>query len=469
MKKNLTLVVVISLLSIDYCFSQKKDINQEVLYDIVETKLKESTVRGIYTAANKYFKNDRNLFLEPYYKKFTYNSLDILFKEKNKKTLKNKILAESIEFAINVLKDDSFKKTILVTKNINNELKLIDNNIIGNIKKYKLHESFGNTKINEVDKSSFMRLDNHYFKKINNKEIKSINLSNNLTLYINAIDLDTISNDFIDNSSCIKSLDTIVGKLRSNKKIEINKIMIHCILDLVDSSIKKLDIKTNGTVIKSSLPHIILSVIRDNIHEDEDDEKPFIDLDPEAIISSLFQRFDGYIVNNSIATSLYFINPRPFFNLGVNYIYFPNGNNSVNPSEGKFYGAAILSEKIGFQFKINDFKYARSFKKGESFRYRGRNYVRLTEPKDPYISNIYWSIYGSGILYNIINSSTKENFSAPLIGLGLGVTLFNGLRINGSFGYAINSSENKFNSDNTFISIGLDVPLIEYIQAIRNK
>jgi len=140
---------------------------------------------------------------------------------------------------------------------------------------------------------------------------------------------------------------------------------------------------------------------------------------------------------------------------------------------------SFIGEKIGIKFKLWDYKYVRSFSKGETFTYKHWynlfrsnhvTYLRTSPPKEPTISNIHLLLYGSGILYNIVNTGTTKSFNSPLVGVGVGVTFFNDLDFNVSWGRPILNNK-SFNDSSvpSFFNVGFDIQFIEYYDRLNQK
>jgi hypothetical protein len=140
---------------------------------------------------------------------------------------------------------------------------------------------------------------------------------------------------------------------------------------------------------------------------------------------------------------------------------------------------SFIGEKIGIKFKLWDYKYVRSFSKGETFTYKHWynlfrsnhvTYLRTSPPKEPTISNIHLLLYGSGILYNIVNTRTTKSFNSPLVGVGVGITFFNDLDFNVSWGRPILNNK-SFNDSSvpSFFNVGFDIQFIEYYNRLNQK
>lgn len=109
-----------------------------------------------------------------------------------------------------------------------------------------------------------------------------------------------------------------------------------------------------------------------------------------------------------------------------------------------------------------------SFSEGEVFSYYGKQYKRLIPPKEPIVSDIHFLLYGSGILYNLVNTGTSSDFNSPLIGAGLGLTFYNNLNMNFTVGKPI-LSDMPIADAPTYWGIGFDIDFMEYFKRLRDK
>lgn len=201
---------------------------------------------------------------------------------------------------------------------------------------------------------------------------------------------------------------------------------------------------------------------------DGDEEMVFksFKIDVEAIILS----FESEFYDKEI-TSLKknFIGIKPFFIIGLNYGSFTGSNTTIlnNENNGTITDLAYVGEKIGLKFVLFDFDYTHSQKPMQWYKYRGK-YRRWLEPtKDPLIDDVYLSIYGSGILYNVVDLKSQDNFDFAVVGIGGGVTFFNNLELNIS--YSVPVIGKSLSYDNAMLNFGFDIPIFEYLQALRKK
>ncbi|MCA6391898.1 MAG: hypothetical protein IM607_10975, partial [Cytophagales bacterium] len=84
--------------------------------------------------------------------------------------------------------------------------------------------------------------------------------------------------------------------------------------------------------------------------------------------------------------------------------------------------------------------------------------------------NVHLLLYGSGLLYNLTNTGTTSNFNSPLIGIGAGVTFFNDLDFNISWGTPVVKDKPFLdNSLPTYFNVGFDIQFFEYYNRLQQK
>lgn len=156
------------------------------------------------------------------------------------------------------------------------------------------------------------------------------------------------------------------------------------------------------------------------------------------------------------------------FTLGANTMFFSKNLQLNNADYIRNY--SFVGEKIGIKFKFSDYKYTRSFSKGETYTYWNKSYVKISPPKEPIVSNLHVLAYGSGLLYNLVNTGTTKDFNYPLLGVGVGITFFNDLDFNFSWGKPILPSKSfSDRSTPTFLSFGFDIQFLEYYERLNQK
>lgn len=196
-------------------------------------------------------------------------------------------------------------------------------------------------------------------------------------------------------------------------------------------------------------------------------DKGYLYIDIESLVSTINQKFSPI---NRKGLGVYVL---PYFSIGTNYASFIGKNSLTTDATGSAKSLTNLyyaSEKIGVKWKIWNWQYTHSFGAGENYRYYNRNkttrYWKRPQPK-PTISDIHLFAYGSGLLYNIANLKSTDNFNYAFAGTGFGMTFFNGLTANISV--ACPFTDNKFYSNNTFLNLGFDIPIVEYISGLSRK
>lgn len=202
----------------------------------------------------------------------------------------------------------------------------------------------------------------------------------------------------------------------------------------------------------------VLTFVRSYLKVTEDNlGKPAITLDVEGFLLNMqrtsYNRWRPFSMHFTVGT-----NTASFFRS------LPLGE------EKTLRNYAFIGEKIGVKYKLVDWKYLNSFSKGEIFTYYGRTYIRNGPPKEPAISNIHLLLYGSGLLYNLVNTGTTSDFNSPILGAGFGITFFNDLDLNISTGTAL-LQDKAFMSKAVpwFVNVGFDIQFIEYYNRLQQK
>lgn len=158
-------------------------------------------------------------------------------------------------------------------------------------------------------------------------------------------------------------------------------------------------------------------------------------------------------------------------------LHFTLGSNMLNfqsPFEvvpGTFINTySFMSEKIGLKLKLWNWKYTRSFNRGETYQYYGNTYKREAPASKPIVSNFHFLMYGSGILYNLANTGTTSDFNYPLVGYGFGFTFYNSLDLNISWGKPIVLEQNFWaGTIPLYTNVGFDIQFSEYLQRVNKK
>lgn len=213
----------------------------------------------------------------------------------------------------------------------------------------------------------------------------------------------------------------------------------------------------------------LFTLLIENIHYETDENgADVVYLDVESLILSLSKEFVTKQQRSSVSSPLFFINPRPFFTIGTSTAVFIN-NNELDIVDGKparLKNVNLASEKIGFRVKLWDGGYTHSFKPGEVYQYHGYNYVWNQPQTRPLVSSVYYNIYASGLLYNVLNLKTNDNFHYGFIGSNFGLQFFNGLELSTGAGWVY---KDGLSNENVFLKLDFDVPIIDYLSALAKK
>ncbi len=157
------------------------------------------------------------------------------------------------------------------------------------------------------------------------------------------------------------------------------------------------------------------------------------------------------------------------FTVGMNTTSFLNGDIDLGDGQA-ISNFSHFSEKIGVKFKLINRGDWMPKNPGETYTSYGYSYIKTSPPKEPLISNWHLLLYGSGILYTVINSSTNDAFDYPMIGFGTGVTFYNALDFNVSIGIPLLENGGfKEMTNNPFLSFGFDIQIAEYLKEVGKK
>ena len=178
-------------------------------------------------------------------------------------------------------------------------------------------------------------------------------------------------------------------------------------------------------------------------------QEQYVTVDVVSFLSSLQQYFDR---NDESRFGLY-------MSLGLSQNYFLKDVTLPGQTD-RLYNIGFASEKIGVRFRIKRFN-----------RFKGyENSVKddvLLNKRAPFINDVYYLAYGSGLLYSIANTSTNKSFSYAHFGTGFGLRFYNALDVNATIGLPFIKGKNPFKS--AFVGIGFDIPLGEYLEKLGNK
>jgi len=216
--------------------------------------------------------------------------------------------------------------------------------------------------------------------------------------------------------------------------------------------------------IKSALSTVISFVKDYTVIEKNEKGKDIINFNVESFIVKL-QNIKPYKLS------------RWQFNLtvGVNNAYFQK--DLVMQDSSITRNLSYVSEKIGIKYKFFDRSFWKTRNPGETYMmktlrhpFKGTSYVKNSPPIEPLISNMHALVYGSGLLYNLVNTKTNKEFNMPMVGTGIGLTFYNALDFNICYGVPIfPNSDFQKSINNNFINIGFDIQFLEYYNRLQEK
>lgn len=244
-------------------------------------------------------------------------------------------------------------------------------------------------------------------------------------------------------------------------------------LDEVETYQYVLDIIQNTSEVYSDRKlGLYLKTVIDNINTYTilDGENNRVEIAVEDIISRLY---DKYANRQSGIFGLYFsIGLNQTLASDLTYTQRDPNTNTVVIEEVRSLGFA--SEKIGLKVKMIDFKWRRSFTVGETYYSRlthNRHDVTRFRSDKPFVSDLYFVTYASGLLYQITNLKTAEQFNDPIVGTGIGVAFYNSLDLNIGYNWPLRSRSDFFErmDSGQLITLAFDIKITEYLSALGKK
>ncbi len=496
-KKKYSLLIL--LLFFVSAFSQKLTPDTDLISELVSQKQDEIRQRII---KNLIVNNIKTTNYTTY--NTMYDLMEVITTEKNKTVMTKSILTEVTNYSIcyslaNYFRNNlsNFQAPLAISASIDNPEKNALNFLIN--KEYKTSTD-NTTQKKTSDKIAIKEallanyiMDEMYKKVSLNKftffESNGLFVKKDLEkkftfgLNINYSDLDSDLKLLVDGEldKFIKNLDKVSDatyevfdliKLFKDKKLdfkrlqEVDRSVIEVIFSLFSISLSDFEQEIGKNSFLAKIGGVINKYVIYESYEGDNEMVFEFKIDVESIILS----FEDEFLNSNI-TSLKenIIGVKPFFIIGLNYGSFTSSNTTImnNDNSDNITDISFVGEKIGLKFLLFDFDYTHSKKPLEWYKYRG-TYRRWKGPvKDPLIDDIYLSIYGSGILYNVVDLKSQDNFNFALIGIGGGITFFNNLEFNISYSVPIIS--NSLSYDNSMVSFGFDIPIFEYLKALKSK
>lgn len=241
-------------------------------------------------------------------------------------------------------------------------------------------------------------------------------------------------------------------------------------IDIIKLALVELANKTDY-LFDQNVVKTLINLIVENTHfgYDATNHIDQVYVEVESLVLSIDKEFVSKNKKSSVSSRLWFINPRPFFSIGTSNGFFFDHSNKLNIENGSttaLKNINLASEKVGFRIKVLDKGYTKSFGPGEVYKFHGKNFVWDRPQKQPLVSSVYYNIYASGLLYNVLNLKTNKNFDYGYLASNIGVIFFNGLELSAGAGIVY---KDGLNGKNSFMKIDFDIPIIDYLSALRLK
>lgn len=223
---------------------------------------------------------------------------------------------------------------------------------------------------------------------------------------------------------------------------------------------------------ETNVAAVYLKAIIDNLSYKEKDT---VNKQPASLSlnfeSLLFTLNDQLVKPQNLYRTRYF---QPFIQIGVNYAQFVGSNELSTNADGslsKINSMTFASEKIGFKYKIINKAYTRSFAPGVVYKYYGNDWSWNRPQKMPLINEWFVGVHAGGLLYTLVNLNTQQDFNLPFTGVSMGIRSFNGLTFSASYNFPFTNrlAEQGGWQRNGFAMLSVDIPIIEYINALRKN
>lgn len=521
MKKNILLIL---MMCVSYANAQKQSIDVDLLSNMISAKQDELKTRVL---SNIVVKNIQTTNYTTY--NTIYNLVDIITTEKNKTVMTQSIIRQIADYSLLMGLTQYYIKKHIVNENsktrlkFGTEIKALTVEEKGNYQKSTItnlmtsaYDYESTTKQQSETKLDFKKddeakwnsllanilidsayqvlsenkilIDKGFFKKDPQRKFFSSGLDIDYSGVIEHFSNDkgTIMDDFkvfLNTFTTITDKTENIIKFVNDNEVQfkdfgkdpktgnpkITKEQIGFLMFLFNDAIGTFREQIGKNSFIATIGDIINKYVIFDIRDDDQEKVYDFKIDVEAIILAFEDKF--YAANISSIRN-HKIGLKPFFTIGLNYGYFVNQNNSLilDDASKNLTQIALAGEKFGLKFIFADIKYKRSHSPLEWYKYRG-SYTRWKNPvAKPLINNVYGMIYGSGLLYNIVDIKSEANFKYAITGVGLGLEFFNGLDFNLGFVMPI-IPKNTFGEmlDKGFINIGFDIPIFEYIKAVKDK
>ena len=199
-----------------------------------------------------------------------------------------------------------------------------------------------------------------------------------------------------------------------------------------------------------------------------------VDIAVEDLILRLYEKFGN---RQKKTVDLYFsigVNQSISSNLTFSTLIPDSTGFPIDTVRSNLNSVAFAAEKIGVKIKILNVKRNHNLEIGErpdSKSKPGWWSKKTFRSKDPVVSDVYAVVYGSGLLYQLLDLRTSNNFDDPIMGLGLGVSFFNALDFNIGYNWPLKDDGGLFDkfSSEALWTISFDVRISEYLARLTKK
>jgi hypothetical protein len=454
----------------------------KLIYDEESTKTKKSLAKSVYEHINNTLQGCTDLIGAVNYlveeKTFRFDVKTLIkFETKDKElisfnTSKLSEVRDSLKHLITKL--ESKQADLLIIHEANVLIQKQDTSLVADIQNlvkiyFYIDKAIKQIEATKLDNNNLTRLSTYadILYTLNNDFIPILkNQSFRSFEYLDIIELlNVFNNDFFTN---IISSNKVLNKYKSEIPqflLLVSKLYQFDRGSTISEYMKLLD--DIGTTfpddnIRNALSTVLKFVKDYSVIEKNDNNKEVLSFNVESFLYKL-QTIKPY--SNKRLSFL--------FTVGVNNAMF--SKDLILPDSSVSRNLSFVGEKIGVKYTLYNWAFSKTRNPGETYKtskywplWNTGTFIKTGPPKEPIISNWHLIAYGSGILYNLVNTKTQKEFNMPIIGVGSGLTFYNGLDFNISWGVPIMANQ-PISSENGFWNVGFDIQFIEYYNRLMEK
>ncbi len=235
-----------------------------------------------------------------------------------------------------------------------------------------------------------------------------------------------------------KEFIEIISRLNQLDRVETYEYILRVLADAGNTYKKQESIGSFNMLVNNTLNYISV-----------DNRNNRLNFDIESLIMLLYEKYEK---KQNQPISLY-------FSIGLNQnIFIPKATFREDGKEVKVSSFAFAAEKIGVKLIPFECMNRRLIRDQRSLS--GANISGY-----PIVNDYHLIVYASGLLYNIVNSTTNRQFKYPVFGSGFGITFYNSFDINLTWSVPITDKPFTY----SMLSLSFDIKISEYLAALYKR